>query len=488
MDDVSQRHHRGDAMTIKELHREIDENWSKHLSETRRILRIPSVSASGEGIQKTADAIDDMLSKMGTRTCQFRATKKSHPLVYGHLDAGAKRTLAIYGMYDVQPPGNSQEWDHPPFGATIVKKKPYGDILVNRGAYNSKASLLGTLLAVKTMVDNDQLPVNLHFFLEGEEESGGPSLPTFVKKNRTKLSDTDAGVWFDYCQDSKGEVDIALGSKGCVTFDLIATGNEKRGPMNGQVHSSVAVVVESPVLRLIKALSTLVDEDQRLAVKGLWDVTRPPSKQDLGLIKNLVKRFDRKSYLAELGVKKAKMDCTDEELLRRYCFEPSVNVAGLTAGYTGEGYSTILPHRALAKVDIRTVPNMTNMGTREMVREHLDGHGFSDVAMTEYEDYPWSKVPLDSDITQASIEAIRYHGKEPRVWPMMAGSAPMYIFDEILRIPHCGTGLGFGGGAHAPNEFCTVDGMKAFEKSAITTFWKFAEIAERNKSKNKKRK
>ena len=483
---MSQGHHRGEAMTIKELHKEVDRHWDNHLSETRRVLRIPSVSATGEGIQKTADAIDDMMSKIGARTEQFRATKTSHPLVHGYLDVGAKRTLAVYGMYDVQPAGNLREWDHPPFGATIVEKKPYGEVLVNRGAYNSKASLLGTILAVKTMIANDQLPINLHLFLEGEEESGGQSLPTFIRKNKAKLKDIDTGVWFDYSQDSKGDVDIALGSKGCVTFDLIATGNRNRGPMVGQVHSSVVVVVESPVLRLIKALSTLVDEDQRAAVKGLWDAAKPPSKQDQRLIRDLAKRFDRASFLRELGVEKAKVDVTDEEFLKRYCFEPSVNIAGLIAGYNGEGYSTILPHKALAKVDIRTVPNMTNKGTRKAVREHLDRNGFSDVTMTEYEDYPWSKVPLETDITQASIEALRYHGKEPRVWPMMAGSGPMYIFDEILNVPHCGTGLGFGGGAHGPNEFCTVEGMKAFEKSVITTFWKYAEISERGKGKRRK--
>ena len=470
-------------MTIEELHREIDKNWSKHLSETRRILRIPSVSATGEGIQKSADAIDEMLSKLGVRTKQFRATKASHPLVYGHLNVGAEKSLAIYAMYDVQPVGDLDEWDHPPFGATIIKKKPYGEILVNRGSYNSKASLVGTTLAVGTMVDKDQLPVNLHFFFEGEEESGGQSLPTFIRRNKAKLSGIDAGIWFDYGEDSRGDVDIALGSKGCVTFDLIAKGNENRGPMNGQVHSSVVVIVESPVIRLIKALSTLVDENQNPTVKGLWEHTVPPTRQDRELIKKIVGRFDRRALLEDFGVKKVKVEGTDEELLTKYIFEPSVNVAGLIAGYTEEGYSTILPDRALAKVDIRTVPNMTNEGTRKAVRDHLDLHGFPDVTMTRYEDYPWSKVPLDSVIAQASIEAMRYHGKDPRIWPMMAGSGPMYIFDEILGIPHCGTGLGFGGRAHAPNEFAVVKGMRNFEKSVVTTFCKYAEFAGRSASR-----
>lgn len=470
-------------MTIEQLHTEIDRRWSKHLEITRKVLRVPSVSSSGEGIQETADIMESMLRELGAKTKQFRASKQSHPLVYGHLDVDAKKTGVLYGMYDVQPVGNLEEWDTPPFAAAIVKKKPYGEILVNRGVYNSKASLVGTLLAIKTMLDRDEMPINLHFLLEGEEESGGKSLPTFVTKNKSKLSDADAGFWFDYCEDSRGEVDLSLGFKGCVTFDLIAEGKARGGPGEGQVHSSVAVVLESPVIRLIRAVSTLVDEDQDPAIDGIWDVVEQPTQDELELTEDLAKRFDRASYLRECGAKRFKVEGTDEDLLRKYMFEPSVNVSGLLSGYTGEGYSTILPDRALAKVDIRLVPNMTMEGTRRLVRDHLDRRGFTDIKMTRYEDYPWSKVPFEADVTQACIEALRYHGKEPRVWPMTAGSAPMYIFDQILGIPHGGTGLGFGGRAHAPNEFAVVSKMKDFEKSVITMFWKYAEIASKPRKK-----
>jgi len=468
-------------MTIEQLHAEIDRRWSKHLETTRKVLRVPSVSSSGEGIQETADIMESMLRELGAKTKQFRATRQSHPLVYGHLEVGAKKTGALYGMYDVQPVGDLDEWDTPPFAAAIVKKRPYGEVLVNRGVYNSKASLVGTLLAIRTMVDKDEMPLNMHFLLEGEEESGGKSLPTFVTKNKSKLSDADAGFWFDYSEDAKGEVDISLGFKGCVTFDLIAEGKTRGGPGEGQVHSSVAVVLESPVIRLIKAISTLTDEDQDHTIDGMWDVVEEPTQEDLELIEDLAKRFDRASYLRECGAKRFKVEGSDEEILRKYMFEPSVNVAGLISGYTGEGYSTILPDKALAKVDIRLVPNMTTEGTRKLVREHLDRHGFSDIRMTRYEDYPWSRVPYEADVTQACIEALRYHGKEPRVWPMTAGSAPMYIFDQILGIPHGGTGLGFGGRAHAPNEFAVVRKMKDFEKSVVTTLWKYAEISSKHR-------
>jgi acetylornithine deacetylase/succinyl-diaminopimelate desuccinylase-like protein len=424
-----------------------------------------------------------MLKELGAKTTQFRASKKSHPLVYGHLDVGAEKTGVVYGMYDVQPIGDPDAWDHPAFGATIVKDKRFGEILINRGVYNSKGSLIGTTLAVKTMMDRGEMPINAHFLFEGEEESGGRSLPVFVEKNKSKMADGDAGIWFDYSEDANGEVDVALGMKGCVTFDLISEGKKRGGPGEGPIHSSLGVVIESPVIRLVQALNTLVDENQDPTIDGLEKVVEKPSKQDLKLVKELSKKFDPKAYLLDCGAKKFKVAGTKEEILRKYCFEPSVNIAGLISGYTEDGYSTILPHRALAKVDVRLVPNMTTEGTRNLVRQHLDRRGFKDIEITRYDDYPWTKVSYDEDISQASIEALKYHGKDPKVWPIQAGSAPMFIYDEILKIPHGGTGLGFGGKAHAPNEFAVVSKMKDFEKSAVTVMHKYAEIASRKGNK-----
>ena len=133
-------------MTIEELHKEIDRQWEKHLSETRRILRVPSVSFTGEGIEETAALMEQLLDDMGATHGQFKGSKKSWPLVTGTLDVGADKTALMYGMYDVQPAGDLGLWDTPPFAAKIVKHKRFGDVVVARGAYNSKGSLVGTLL------------------------------------------------------------------------------------------------------------------------------------------------------------------------------------------------------------------------------------------------------------------------------------------------------------------------------------------------------
>lgn len=463
-------------MSIESTHARIDKLWPKHLDETRRMLRIPSVSMTGEGIQETADELSEMLSGMGVRAKQFRAGAKNHPVVAGRLDVGADRTGIVYGMYDVQPIGEVDDWDHPPFDATIVRKKPFGDVVIGRGACNSKASLVGTLLAIRTMLDEGELPVNLEFALEGEEELGGPSLPKFVFKNKSRLSKADFALALDYSENSKGVPMVVLGLKGCVYFDLTVRGSDRGGPTEGEIHSSDAVIVESPVWRLVKALETLVDENQDPAVDGLWDNVRKPSKEDVALVKRLAKAFDPESYASEIGVRRFKVKGSKEKLLTKYMYEPSLNIDGVIAGYTEYGAKTILPDSAMAKIDVRLVPDMTTEETRSKVMAHLRRRGFTDIEVRNYEDYPWSKVSANETISQATIGAMRYHGKEPEVWPLSAGSAPFYLFDQVLGVPWGCAGLGHAGRAHAPNEYAVVRGMKDFEKSVVTLLHTYTEM------------
>lgn len=467
-------------MIIEGLHREIDKNWSSHLRQTRNVLRVPSVSMTGEGMEESASLLEDLLTDLGVKPGRFKANRKSFPLITGHLDVGAEKTALLYGMYDVQPAEDPSGWWAPPFAAKIINKKPYGEILVNRGAYNSKGSLVGTLLAIKTMMDRGEMPLNIRFLLEGEEELGGLSLPNYVRNNRSTLSKADVALGMDYNENSKGIPVLSLGMKGCVFFDLIADGRGHGGPDN-EIHSSDAVWVQSPVWRLVKAISTMVDDNQVPTVDGLWDNVIGPDKDDLNLIRKLVKRVDLKAYRDDLGIKAFKLKGSTEDLVKSYLFDPSLNIAGLEAGYYGEGTKTILPARAIAKIDIRTAPNMTIADTRQKVRKHLDRRGFTDIMIRNYEDYPWTKVSVREDISQACIDAMRYHGKDPEVWPMVAGSAPFYLFNDVLGIPWGGVGLGFGGNAHAPNEFATVEGMKDFEKSVVTVMWKYAEISKKKR-------
>lgn len=460
-------------MALEDLHRGIDKEWADHLKRTRDLLRIPSVSFTGEGIQDTADALQDMVESLGVKAGQFKASKTSHPLVHGHLDVGARKTILLYGMYDVQPVGDLDAWEKPPFAASIVKRggKEY---LINRGVYNSKGALAGALLAIETMLDKGEMPVNVRFMLEGEEELGGRSLPEYVMRNRATLSKADAAYGFDYCENDKGVPVVTAGMKGCLFFDLIADGSNQGGPVQ-EIHSSDAVWVKSPVWRLMKAVSTLVDENQVPAVDGMWDDVKGPDKYDRELVKTLAKRMDFDAYKKSLGVKDFKFKGSKEELLTKYMYEPSLNICGFEAGYNGAGTKTVLPSHAEVKIDIRLVPDMTVEGTVAKVMAHLKRRGFGDIRIRRYEDYPLSKIPASEHALKCNIDALRYHGRDPEVWPMTAGSAPFYLYDQVLKVPWAGTALGRGGNAHAPNEYAVVSTMKDYEKSVVTVLTMFAD-------------
>jgi acetylornithine deacetylase/succinyl-diaminopimelate desuccinylase-like protein len=222
-----------------------------------------------------------------------------------------------------------------------------------------------------------------------------------------------------------------------------------------------------------------VDKNQDPAVDGIWDEVRGPSKEDIDLVKKLARRFSPEAYKRELGARKFKVEGSNEELLTKYLFEPSLNIDGIISGFIEVGSKTVLPASATAKIDIRLVPEMSIEGTRKRVLDHLKKRGFTDIKMRKYEDYPWSKVSPREDISRACVESMRYHGLDPEIWPLVAGSAPYYLFDQVLGVPWGSPGLGHGGKAHAPNEFAVVSGMNDLEKSVTTVFWKYAEIAKK---------
>jgi len=226
----------------------------------------------------------------------------------------------------------------------------------------------------------------------------------------------------------------------------------------------------------MKAVSTLVDDNQVPSVDGLWDDVKAPDSEDRRLIKALAKRIDLDAYKRELGVDHFKFKGSKEELLTKYMFEPSLNICGIEGGYNDIGTKTVLPSHAEVKIDIRLVPNMTVEGTMAKVMAHLRRRGYGEIKLKRYEDYPYSKIAAHEAPLKATIEGLRYLGKEPEVWPMTAGSAPFYLFTDVLKVPWGGAGLGHGGNAHAPNEFAVVSTMKDFEKSVVTTFWRYAEM------------
>ncbi|HYM39679.1 MAG TPA: M20/M25/M40 family metallo-hydrolase [Thermoplasmata archaeon] len=445
-----------------EVYEALNRRFPEGLEKTRELLRQPSVSATGEGVAECAERVRSAMAELGCKTKTF--AKGGHPLVIGYLDVGADTTLVEYEMYDVQPVGDLAAWRSPPFAAEIHDVEGVGPAVVSRGSTNSKGALMGHLHTWRVIRDVDEMPVNLKILAEGEEEISSANFIEFVRTHRAELK-ADGAIANDYTEDLRGVPTIYLGVKGCLYLTIWSRGNPKKGgPMESEIHSSNAVWIDSPVWRLVQALDTLVDrKTQRPLVEGFWDDVRPPTKRDLEMIATLSKRFDPKAWLREERTAKFKYRLPKDALLRKYLFDPTINICGLYAGYIEHGGTkTILPHEAYAKVDIRLVKDMTVEGTLRKLRSHLRKRGFEDLEIQVHGPYGAAKTDPDSWIAHAAVEAVRAHDREPEVWPTSGGTMPAFAFDEYLKLPWVASGLGHGSRAHAPNEYASIDGMKRF--------------------------
>jgi acetylornithine deacetylase/succinyl-diaminopimelate desuccinylase-like protein len=455
---------------IRRIHERIDENFPSHLEKCRAFLRQKSISATGEGIRETARIVGNLISELGG-SVRFRG-HEDFPIVYGRVDAGAPKTLVIYGMYDVQPV-EEQKWSSPPFGAEIRDLPHFGPCVLARGAVNSKGALAGVFNALKIIKEVDRFPLNLIFTIEGEEEVGSPHFEPFIRAHQDELKGVGVAD-FDFSEDARKKVSLHLGLKGIVYFDLACRGGKKGGPMES-VHSAASAWVSSPVWRLIQALNTLVDGTERILIEGFEEKMAPISPADLKLLDRLQATFDEKAFLREMKALGYKYRIKGVELLKKGLYSPIINVDGIHAGYQGKGTKTVLPRSAYAKLDIRFGPDLEPAEVIEKFRRHLDGLGYEDIEVTVRDNYTWSKTDVREEIVEKLIEAYRIHGREPEIWPMATWAAPYFVFSRILRMPVVSGGLGYGGRQHNPDEFMTVQGLRDFEKFIVSFLYKLAE-------------
>lgn len=458
------------------LHR-IEEEFAAHLEQTRALLRQPSISADGNGIRETATYLVEWIERLGGSARLVETPL--HPVVLGRIDHGRPHTLLFYGMYDVQPVLGEQ-WIVDPFGGEIVDLPELGPCVVNRGVMNQKGPLASFFNVLQAIIDVEgDLPVNVVFLIEGEEELGSRNLPGVVERFRDELA-ADACFFPFLSQSRDGKVISYLGVKGILFMELTCRGGDWGGPTSRAVHGSNAVWFHNPAWRLVHALSSMFTSDQKhILIDGFYDDVDGPSAHDEELLKRLAETFDPGDQLAAHEIERFKYDLTGADLLRKYLYQPTLNIDGLLSGHTAEGTKTIIPHVAQAKVDIRMVPRMEPQRVIQLFRDHLDRHGYSDIEVHVEDTYKWSKSRIDDPPVRALMRTYRELGHEPEVWPHLAGSAPFYLFTDVLKIPVALGGLGHGGRVHSPNEYATVAGLKDQERSIAVFMYRLAEELER---------
>src|SRR5207249_1621644 len=379
------------------------------------------------------------------------------PGIFATLDAGAPRSIDMYFMYDVKQ-ADPAEWSSPPFEAALVDKQGLGKCVVGRGAVNQKgpeASFLAALHAIRGA--GRKLPVNLVLVAEGEEEIGSPHFPQIVRRPEVLAALKNVlGIFMPAAdQGLDGEVTIILGAKGVIECELVSSGERwGRGP-RADIHSSNKARVDSPAWHLVEGLATLVSPDGNdRAIDNYADRARPLSADEKAMIAAAAARMDESAAKKLLGVEHWVHDVSFTEALELLMSRPTVNIEGLVGGYTGPGGKTILPHRAVAKLDLRLVPDMTAAEALTALKAHLAKRGFGDVEVNMTGGYDPNSTAADAALIRAQTAVYQRGGIDPVVLPRNAGSWPGYVFTgDPLRLPAGHFGLGHGSGAHAPNEY-----------------------------------
>jgi acetylornithine deacetylase/succinyl-diaminopimelate desuccinylase-like protein len=412
----------------------IETKLPDHLAAIQRWLRQPSISAQNIGIQEMAELLRKDLEDIGFEEAELVPTD-GHPGVWRYYDAGAEKTLVVYLMYDVQPV-NPEDWDSPPFDGEVIDHE-LGKVLMARGATNQKGPQRAFLNALESIIAVEgSLPVNIMVAAEGEEELGSPHYPQIIDAYEERLREAD-GVLFPFnSQSPDGKINMILGVKGILYFEMIAAGGEWGGPSKAEIHGSYKAMVDSPVWRLIKALSSMTSPDgNTILVPGYYDGVLPPTIEESMLINAGIENRDDAQLQDLLAVDHWIDNKTGTDAVIELLYQPTLNIDGIWGGYTGEGVKTILPHQASAKVDSRLPPGLDPDEALDKIRRHLDANGFADIEIRKLSAYPASQTSPEAPAVQAAISVFSKYANEINVQPRIAGSAPFYQFTDRLMLP-----------------------------------------------------
>jgi acetylornithine deacetylase/succinyl-diaminopimelate desuccinylase-like protein len=439
---------------------QIPKMHAENLKRLQEWIALPSIAAENRNFPQGPEYMAKLAQDAGFTGVKLIPTS-GKPGVFGKIDAGARTTMAIYFMYDVKQ-FIPEEWSSPPLEARLVQKAGLGTVCMGRGAVNQKGpenSFLSALMAFKAA--GKKLPVNLVLVCEGEEEIASPHFHEVIANPDVQAElKRCVGVFMPEAgQDRDGGVQVSLGAKGVVELELISSGEKwGRGPAH-DVHSSLEAQVDSPTWHLVQALNTLVEKDGHTpAVEGFFDKAKPLTAAQEQMIKEHAAKTAEATVKQVLGVQHWVHDKNWVDSLMLLESRPTINIEGLVAGYTGPGGKTVLPHKAVAKIDMRLVPDMTAADTLAKLKAHLAKHGFTDIEVNMSGGYDPTQTEPGSKLIQTQLATYRKLGLDPQLWPRSAGSWPGYVFtDAPLKLPAGHFGLGHGTGAHAPDEYYLIE-------------------------------
>lgn len=430
---------------MEKVFRYIEENAQQYTDWLIEACNQPSVSAQNRGMSEMKDLVISFLNKINAEVEEIDTN--GYPIIYGEINSGKEKTLTFYNHYDVQPEDPIEEWLSNPFKAEIREGKIFA-----RGVADNKGNLIARICAVHAFLQvYDELPVNIKFIFEGEEEVGSPHLEFFAKNFPEKLR-TNAIIWEG---GSRGVEDkrphVGLGVKGISYVELVCKGAKT------DLHSSEAAIIENPAWRLVWALNTLKDREENILIDQFYDDVAPLSDRERTFIQSMY--FDEEHTKELYGIKEFLKGVTGDKLKEALTAEPTCTICGIESGYTGKGSKTVLPSVAKVKLDFRLVPNQTPEKIARLLRQHLDKHGFEDIEILQSHGIlPFNTNPEDPfvDVVLKSIDEV--YKKKPVILRNLAGSSPMYKLLENTNIPAVQIGVAnVQSNYHAPNENIYID-------------------------------
>lgn len=441
------------VQTFKTLHAEGKAWETETLDLLKEFVQYPTVAPrDDDGLVACAESIRSSLKERDYKAATY--AKGGAPVVYASKDVGAKKTLLFYHHYDVQPEGKMELWHSSPWELTKRGDRVYG-----RGTSDDKGPLVTSMMGIQ-MIERilGKLPINVRFVVEGEEEAGSSSLPNFAK-DHTSFLKADGCVWEGVGAIPGSAGEIVCGLKGDAYFDLVAKGVPHFARTDA--HSGDAAAVPNAAWRLVWALSTLKAPDERITVDGFYDSVRKPPEEDIEALKDYQGDATAK-FTHEYGLDEPLMGRKGIDLLRELFLMPQMSICGITTGYQGPEDMTVVPAAASAKLDIRTVPDLTVDRVYELLRKHLDARGFDDIEVVRKPGYEPAKTSVSHPFVKL-VHSIMREAVTPAgtgVVPMAPGSGPAYLF--TAHAPLC---MAYsyadidGTDCHAPNENIKLDSL-----------------------------
>ena len=439
----------------------IDSNMHDILFDLQTLIRQPSVAYDKQNLTRCAQLLASIMNKSNIKTELVYLSDTGEygvpPIVFGEVKSQSNssgKTILFYNHYDVQPVGPIELWNNTdPFSGHID-----GNYIFGRGASDDKGELITRIKAVEYFLkETGDVPCNVKFIVEGEEELGSLHLLDFLTKYKKKFA-CDGIIWEFGSVDSNDSAIIHLGLKGILTVDVIAT-----GPSH-DIHSSLAVLVENPAWVLVRVLGTICDNSGNVLIKDWYKDVGCTTDEEISAIAN--EPFDEDNFKTEYGIRTFKNNLDGVELRRALIERSTCNICGISSGYTGQGSKTVLPAKAIARLEFRLVPDMDPAVQFGRLQNHILEKGFDNsIELKMIDGEMPSRTSIDDPFVKlVKSAAIDAFGKAV-ISVSSAASGPMYNLKKILGAPCvCVGGSYIYNKSHSPNEFARLDLIKKATK------------------------